>query len=91
MQVSGRGHQIPLVKTGESIVGPETGNRGSFHMCDEYLPQFKLGPLITDRYHCKGDISQREVSYSTPVRYDNSLPNKKNIRAHSVQKYLGGG
>ena len=72
MQVSGRGHQTLPIKTGESVVAPQIKSRGPCPVCKQYFPQLKLGPFIKHRHHCKGDISQREVSCSSPVRYTNS-------------------
>lgn len=60
MQVSGHIHQA--VKTRESVVDPQAMNRGPCPVCRQHLPQLKLGPFIKHRYHCRGDISQKEVS-----------------------------
>ena len=73
MQVNGREHQTHVVSTGESVVSPKIKNRGPCPVCKKYLPQLKLGPFIKHRQQCKVDISQREVSCSSPDR--SSPPN----------------
>ena len=40
-------------------------------LCKQYFPGLKLRPFIKHRHHCKGDISQREVSCSVTDRYTN--------------------
>ena len=81
MQISGREHQ-PLEITEKSVLAPQIKNRGPCPVCKQYLPQLKLGPFIKHRHHCKGDLRDREVSCSPPVRYINSYPS---IKEHPCQ------
>ena len=78
MQVIGREHRPPPVKTGGSVANLQINNRGPCPVCKKHFPELKLGPFIKHRYHCKGKISQREVS-CLPANRDNDsrLSNKK--------------
>ena len=78
MEVSGRGHRTLPVKTGESGTGPQIKSRGPCPLCKQYFPELKLGPFLKHRHHCKGEIIQRQVTFSPPGRYNDSrLSTKK--------------
>ena len=78
MQVSGRERRPLPVRTGGSVANLQIKDRGPCPVCKKHFPELKLGPFIKHRYHCKGEISQREVS-CLPADRDNDsrLSNKK--------------
>ena len=85
MQINGGEQQLPA----DRVAAPQIKNHGPCSRCKQHLPRLKLGPFLKHQYHCKGDISQKEVSCPSPGSYTNSHLSPKKQPHSSFSKAFG--